>query len=190
MRALRAVASVSLVIAAVGVLITPAFLSADYSVLSNSISESGAQGVDGAWLGRLTLLASGIGVLAATASRRGQWNRVALGAMSLFGAMWCLTAAFSTRSWIVDAAYDERESSIHSLLATLMAVVIIGALAVAFSRRTADRTSRALAIVLALAATFLPLAGVIWPQYAGLFQRAMFLYTYVWFFRETHVASR
>ncbi len=184
MKQIRAFAISILILAAFGVVFTPLAMDSGYSWLRNSISETGGQDVTNAWLGRSTLFLSGTGVLLVTVLKGRIWNRTATIAMALFGLMWCLTAFFSTKSWVQSAPFDEAESLTHSILASAMAIVILGALTLGFRRGNVARQDRTFAFLLAFAATFLPLASLLVPDLAGLFQRLMFLYTYFWFIRE------
>lgn len=188
MKQIRTFAIATLLLATIGVLFTPFAMDNHYSWLQNSISETGGQNVTHAWLGRLTLFLSGTGVLLVTALKVRTWNRTATIAMVLFGIMWCLTAFFSTKSWVQDVPFDEAESMTHSILASAMAIVVLGALSLAIRRSNTARRDRALALLLAFAATFLPLASLLVPDLAGLFQRLMFLCTYFWFIREARMA--
>lgn len=188
MKQIRTFAIAIFLLATIGVLFTPLAMDSGYSWLQNSISETGGQGVTNAWLGRWTLLLSGTGVLLVTALRRRTWNHTATVAMVLFGIMWILTGFFSTKSWVQDVPFDETESLTHSFLASAMAIVVLGALSLAFRTSNTARRDRALALLLAFAATFLPLASLLVPDLAGLFQRIMFLYTYFWFIREVRMA--
>lgn len=188
MKQIRTFAFAAFILAIMGVLFTPFAMDNGYSWLQNSISETGGQNVTNAWLGRLTLLLSGTGVLLVAALRRRSWNRTTTLAIVLFGIMWSLTAFFSTKSWVKHVPFDEAESMTHSVLASAMAIVVLGALSHGFRRSQVSRTDRALALLLAFAATFLPLASLNIPDLAGLFQRLMFLYTYIWFIREARMA--
>ena len=188
MKQMRTIAIAVFVLAALGVVFTPFAMDPGYSWLQNSISETGGQGVTNAWLGRSTLLLSGAGVLIAVVLKRRVWNRTAITSMLLFGLMWCLTAFFSTKSWVQDVPFDNGQSMTHSVLASTMAIVVLGALAVGLRRSKVTTMDRTLAFLLAMTATFLPLASLFVPNLAGLFQRVMFLYTYFWFIREARMA--
>ncbi len=188
MKQIRSFAIAAIMLAALGVLLTPSAMDAGYSWLQNSISETGGQGVANAWLGRSTLFLSGTGVLLVTALKWRVWSTTAKFSMALFGTMWCLSAFFSTKSWVSAAPFDVAESIIHSALASAMAIVVLGALALGLRKTNVTKTDGALAFLLASAATFLPLASLLYPDLAGLFQRLMFLYTYFWFIREARMA--
>ena len=188
MKQIRIFGIAALILAALGVIFTPLAMDSGYSWLRNSISETGGQNVPNAWLGRSTLFLSGIGVLLVTLLKKRFWNRTATFAMILFGVMWCLTSFFSAKSWMQGVPFNEAESITHSVLASAMAIVVLGALAVSFRRSNVSKMDRTLAFLLACAATFLPLASLLIPDLAGLFQRIMFLYTYFWFIREARMA--
>ena len=188
MKALKVSSIVTFVIAALGILLAPVFLHDEYSILSNSISESAAQNVPTAWIARTALFASGLGVLGVVALKRRSWSRTASISFSVFGTLWIVSSAFSTKSWVTGSSFNELESAIHSVAASAMAIVVLGALVIAFTRQPVRRIERVLAFGLASAATFLPLASLLVPEFGGLFQRLMFFYTYLWFARQANLA--
>lgn len=64
-----------------------------------------------------------------------------------------------------------------------MAIIVVGAVAIMF-RRASSTADRWWALGLVVVASVLPLADLLWPEWAGVFQRGMFLLTYSWLFRE------
>ena len=184
MRTLRLTALISFCLAILSILAAPIFLSDSYNPITNSISESAGQNVPFGWIGRTALLASGIGVLTVVALKRRGWSRTTIFSFTAFGVLWITTALFSTKSWVPNAEFNELESNLHSFAASAMAIVVLGALAEALSRKALSKPDRTLAFGLAAAATFLPLASLLWPTYGGLFQRVMFFFTYFWFARQ------
>jgi len=183
------VASISaFVIAALCVLIAPVFLHDGYSALSNSISESAAQNVPAAWIGRAALFASGLGVLGTVILKLSTWSRITNISFITFATLWIVSSIFSTKSWVAGTPFNAVENAIHSYAASTMAIVVLGALVLAFTKKSVSRTERVLALALAAAATFLPLASFLAPEFGGLFQRLMFFYTYFWFIRQAKLA--
>lgn len=178
---MRFVAVVLLVASAVGVFLAPLVLDASYSPVANSISESAAQQTDGAWLARFALAFAGLGVLTTVQVKARRWPTVTALAYGLFGVFWIFTAVFSMRSWIAGAPFEPVEDALHSFFASAMAVVVVGALARAATSWKARARVAVPALVLASASTLLPLGGLLWPEVAGVFQRAMFLVAYVYF---------
>jgi len=161
--------------------IAPALLDGSYSPLANSISEAAAQQTTGAWAARLALLLSGLGVVLACIVRASHWGVVPTAAYALFGLFWMLTAVFSTRSWLDATAFDEFENTLHSVFATAMAVIIVGALVLLATNRTMSVRWRWATWGLVVAATLLPLFGVLVPEFLGVSQRLMFAAAYAWF---------
>lgn len=178
---MRFVAVTLIVASAVGVVLAPQVLDASYSPVANSISESAAQLTGGAWLARFALAFAGLGVLTTVQVKARRWPATTTIAYGLFGAFWILTAVFSMRSWIAGAPFEPVEDALHSFFASAMAVVVVGALARAATSWKGRSRVAVLALVWASASTLLPLAGLLWPDVAGLFQRAMFLVAYVYF---------
>lgn len=185
LKALRPFAWSAFGLATLAIAISPMFLGDGYSPLSNSISESAAQGVANSWIGRTSLLMSGLGVLAVATIKRQTWSRLVAIPVWVFGSSWILTSVFSTKSWMADAAFNSLESNLHSVFASLMAIIVLPALVLALAKRDTSAINRVWHFALACAATFLPLAGLIWQDFAGVFQRVMFLFTYAWFIRES-----
>ncbi len=171
--------------ATVAIIVAPLVLGGGYDWITRSVSESAAQQTEGAWLGRLSLVLSGLSTLAVCVVRARVWGAAATTAFALFGFMWALTAVYSARSWVNGVPYDRLEDAVHSILATGMAIICLGALVLVVWGRYASRAWRLATVGLLAAATLLPLAAVLVPEFAGVFQRVMFLWTYFWFIRET-----
>ncbi len=188
MKAIKVSAIVALAIAALGVLLAPVFLHDEYSILSNSISESAAQNVPTAWIARTALFASGLGVLGIVVLKSRSWSRTVSISFSVFGTLWIVSSVFSTKSWVAGSSFSELESAIHSGAASAMAIVVLGGLVLAFTKQPVRRVERVLAFGLATSATILPLASLLVPEFGGLFQRLMFFYTYLWFARQANLA--
>lgn len=182
-----------LLAALVAVAVAPLLLGPDYDPVRRSISESAAQQTAGAWLGRLGLFLSGLGVLGVTLLRASAWRAVPTVAIALFGTFWMLTAVFSTASWRPGTAIDSSESTVHSMLASAMAVIVVGTLVIGLRRSRDDYptpTWRTATLLFAVAATVLPLGAAVFPEIGGILQRLMFLIAYLWFLGELFVEVR
>lgn len=182
-RPIAAAVFVLLALATLGLVTSPLLLGDGYSIVTNSVSEAAAQQTPGSWAGRFTLLLSGLAVLLTALLRFRLWGWVATTALTAFGVMWMLTAVFSTRSWVAGTPFHETEDALHSAFASGMAIIVVGAVAIMF-RRASTTADRWWALGLLAVASVLPLAGVLWPEWTGVSQRAMFLLTYVWLGRE------
>ncbi|WP_369685115.1 DUF998 domain-containing protein [Haladaptatus sp. YSMS36] len=161
-----------------------------YSWVSHTTSEAAAQGVSAAWVARLGFLLFGLGVLWLTAERRVAWNRLPTVFHSGFGAFMVATAVFSTRSWDAAVAYNPVEDAFHSATATLLGFCFAFGVLTLVRRRQKDKLDVRWFDLFALSSTVvLPAMMTLLAQFAGVFQRIMFLVAYVWYLREDYLFS-
>jgi len=180
-----------LALSATCVFLAPWMMPDDYSWLSNVISESAAQGVEGAWVARLGFLLFGSAVLWLALSLRSSWARGAYWMHIAFGVFMISTAAFSHRPWQNDVPFDAFEDFLHSVTATAMGFAFsFGVLARTFQRKSDEALKRSLDVLAIIAAIFLPLLGGLEPAYAGLAQRSMFAIAYLWYGSEAPAARQ
>lgn len=166
-------------------LFAPTLMPESYSWLGNTTSESAAQGVPGAWLARLGFLLFGFGVLWIARSQGSRWGLGVYLLHAAFGILMIATAAFSTRSWEVGAAFDSVEESLHSFTATAMGFAFAFGVGLRMVQRLRRGGSGWLWDAIALsAATFIPLAMNFLPGVDGLLQRLMFGIAYLWYAGE------
>lgn len=170
--------------------LAPLLMPDDYSWVTNTISESAAQGIDGAWLARLGLLLFGLSALLITALRTVAWNRVTVWLHAAFGALMTAAATFSTRPWTPATPFDRTEDALHSIAATSMGFAFaLGVVAVlVFRPRAEDASRRLIATTAVVAATALPAAMGLLPAAQGILQRTMFAVAYLWFATEALLA--
>lgn len=171
--------------------LAPLLMPEDYSWVTNTTSESGAQGIGGAWAARVGFLLLGLAVLVVAYLRASAWPRVATYLHVSFGLLLAAVAAFSARSWRPGAPFDHTEDALHSMAATAMGFAFaLGVVAVlVFHPRCPDPARRAMAVVAIVASVALPGAMWLWPGAQGVFQRAMFLVAYVWYAAEALAGS-
>jgi hypothetical protein len=155
-----------------------------YSWVEYGVSESAAQGVDGAWLARAGMILFGLAVLWLVSLRKDTWGPLATVLHLLFGVSMLGVAAFAAKSWDVDAAFVESEDRLHSLFAGTAGFGFVAALVTLIVQRR-HRSIRAaipdwVALVVAAA---VPLFGAtdVW----GLLQRIMFTTAAAWYARES-----
>jgi hypothetical protein len=167
---------------AVALGLAPALMPDDYSWVANTTSESAAQGLDGAWLGRLGLWLFGLSVLLAASVLASSWGAVATSLHTAFAVLLTASAVFSTRSWRAGAAFDRTEDVLHSVAATAMGFAFaLGVVAALIGLGGQRPWRRAAGIVAVAASVVLPLGMVLWPDAAGVLQRAMFAVAYLWY---------
>ncbi len=171
---------------AISLLIAPLLMPESYLWTAHSTSDAAAQGVEGAWLARLGFLAFGLGVVWLTSSLGALWGRGARFLHICFGVLMTSAAAFSSRSWVADAAFDRFEDFLHSACATGMGIAFaFGVLLVLLQRDKHDIRGLSFDWVAIAAAVSLPLGMILWTEMEGLFQRVMFAIAYLWYGSET-----
>ena len=153
--------------------------------LAHGTSESAAQGVSGAWLARFGFVCFGLAVVWLTGAGREAWARGAVVLHAAFGVLMVSTAAFSVRPWDANWPFDPVEDFLHSVTATAMGFAFaFGVLLLLLKRGCRQSLARAIDIMAILAATFLPLAMLVWREWYGLLQRLMFAVAYLWYAHE------
>jgi hypothetical protein len=155
-----------------------------YSIIEQSISESAAQGVQGAWLARAGLLLFGLGVLAlasAAGDRWGVWGRLA---HRVFAVAIVSSAVFAHMPW-ENLPYDRFEDLLHSIASFVVGLgFVVGVVVVGIDRRRPARWVRSFDGVAIVASVVIPMVMFTAGGYAGLVQRMMFLIAYVWYGME------
>ena len=156
-----------------------------YSWRAHSISESAAQGLQNAWIARLSFICFGSAVLVLSLAMRQAWARATYWMHLVFAAAMLGTAAFSHKPWIAGVAFDEFEDFLHSVTATGMGFAFCFGVFVRFSQRNRrELLNRALDILALGAATAMPIVSALYSSSGGLVQRAMFVVAYVWYGTE------
>lgn len=172
-----------LLLSAAALGVAPVLMPDGYSWVSNTTSESAAQGVPGAWLARAGFVLFGLAVLLLVRLAAPRWGAVAAAFHTVFGTCMIAAAAFSTRPWMAGAEFDRVDDLVHSVAATAMGFAFAGGVVAVLAGRGARRDGRgrrldAMALAAAVAA---PLAMVAWPGIGGVLQRAMFAVAYAWY---------
>ncbi|MFK7804885.1 MAG: DUF998 domain-containing protein [Anaerolineae bacterium] len=166
-------------------LIAPFFMPVDYSWVSQTTSESAAQGVPNAWIARLGFITFGFSVISLAIHKRSAWAISAVWLHIIFGVLMTATAAFSHHHWDPSMPLDPIEDALHSITATVMGFAFsFGILALLLQKLWQKETDYIFDIVAISVATFIPLGMLFWPNYAGIAQRFMFLVAYAWYGRE------
>ena len=180
-----ALGAVALAASAIALALAPTVLAPSYSWVENTTSESGGQGVDGAWLARLGFVLFGLAVLWVAHLRQERWQQPATALHVLFGVCMMGVAAFSLRSWEPNSIYDPTEDMLHSVAATVMGFAFaFGVFAVGVRRRSGGQRVRVLDVVAVAASVVLPIWMGIDGSIDGVLQRLMFAIAYLWYGRE------
>ncbi len=180
-----------LVVSATFVGVAPALMPAGYSWRKHGISESAAQGVDGAWMGRMAFLLFGLAVIWLAKRRAVEWQLAGRTLHLVFGLCMLAVAAFSTKPWLHDAAYVRSEDILHSVFASTMGFAFIaGTVSASFVRTLRPRRSAAIDLLTALSTMGLSIGMGVFPGVQGLLQRLMFGVAYSWYCREALASVR
>ena len=176
---------VTFVASIAALLVAPALMPESYSLLLHGTSESGAQGVEGAWMARLGFLLFGLAALWLAGVARPRWGRWASLAHGWFGVWMIAVAAFSTRSWVAGASFDPTEDLLHTIGASAMGIGFMAgvALAALHRSRTGGRVQW-LDRIAFLTALLMPPLMAVTPEYYGILQRVMFGVAYTWYISE------
>ena len=166
-------------------LVAPTVMPESYSMLLHGTSETGAQGIEGAWVARLGFLLFGLGALWVANVARSRWGRWSSLAHGWFGVWMLAVAAFSTRPWIAGAPFDSTEDLLHTIAASAMGIGYMIGVALAASHRArsggrADWLDR----IAFLTALLIPPLLLVVPEYYGILQRMMFGMAYTWYVTE------
>lgn len=170
-------------------LIAPVLMPESYDWIVHTTSESGAQGIEGAWLARSGFVLYGIAVLLLVAIKK-DWNPSARFIHTIFGFSMIGNAVFSSRPWLAELPYDVLEDTLHSWMSGLVGTAFtVGVLGVFLQRRKTDWFSRSvdsIAILTSIIITLIMFGDG--EGFAGLVQRIMFSVSYLWYAKE--VATR
>lgn len=180
-----AVAAVSaLMVGALGAFaVAPALLPDSYSWVEHGISESAAQGVDGAWLARFGFIMYGLAVVWLVGLRHSTWGPLATALYALFGGSMFGVAAFAAKPWSPDASFVESEDLLHSIFAGAVGFAfVVGTMTLIVARRHRSIRAAIPDWVAFLVAAIVPLTAS--TNAWGVLQRTMFLVSILWFVRE------
>lgn len=164
--------------------VAPLALPESYSTVKLSISEAGAQGLDGAWVARTGFIIFGLAVIWLVELRPEHWTLAATACHLAFGVSMFAVAAFSHKPWDEGAAFVKSEESLHSIFSSIVGFgFIVGVVCVMIGRRA--RSWRAVAPDLAALAialmVLLAMSSGVW----GVLQRVMFVTAACWYGRES-----
>lgn len=165
-------------------LLAPTQMPDSYNWWQHTTSESGAQGIAGAWLARLGFLLFGLAVLGQTAVLHTIWPRPVQLLLGAFGVFMTAVAAFSTRPWLPTLPYDPVENWLHSFAASGMGFAFAFGVGWRWWHRPWQAKRRLVDLVVMGTAVFIPLAMSFLPNWDGLLQRLMFATAYAWYTLE------
>ena len=155
------------------------FYSADtYSIVRNTTSQLGAQSTKNAWIMNATFILVGISCIIEAWLHLGNfWFQKIL--LNIFGLGLICTAIFHHAPVTEGVIFSAREDDLHSVVSSIVGITfIIYAISSAFIEKTTR--NRTIDILVGLAASLFSFLMLTLPDYAGIWQRTMFIISFVW----------
>jgi hypothetical membrane protein len=155
------------------------FFSVDtYSIIKNTTSHLGAQNAVNAWIMNVTFMLVGIScVLEAWLHLRKYWFHKII--LSIFGLALIFTGVFRHAPIIEGVIFNPMEDKLHSIFATIVGFSFtIYAVSSAFIEKATKH--RVIDIIVGFIATTLSMLMLFLPDYSGIWQRSMFMISFVW----------
>ncbi len=175
-------ARAGLLLSVVLMALAPLAVADTYSVLFNTLSESGGQGVQGAWVFRSAVVVTAVSVLLLISASQPVWDIWARRWIGIYTLALVMLVAFPESSWEL-GANDETVAFAHTTAGVVGAVAfVIAALIVSVSR--VRRRDLILDWLVIAALALIPQIMLLSP-YPGLWQRAMVGLGYVWLIVES-----
>jgi len=169
--------------------IAPRFVPETYSIVENTLSESGAQGTQGAWVFRAGVLLAACSVSLMAVSTRQGWSPAARRWMRFYGLALVMLMVFPEAP-PDGGAYDETTATLHTAFAASGgASFILGVIAVSLSRARHDFWFRSLDWVVVAAVVVIPQVMLV-TGVDGLLQRIMVGLGYIWLLSEAGRAAK
>ncbi|MDP3965028.1 MAG: DUF998 domain-containing protein [bacterium] len=158
--------------------ILPYYSAEEYSILKNTTSQLGAQHAPNAWIMNITFCLLGIAcMLEAWIYLKTFWVHKIL--LTIFGTGLILTAVFRHEPIIEGIPYNDFESALHSLFATIVGFSFtLFAISAAFIEKR--NSKKLLAVLVGLIATGLSVLMITVTDYTGIWQRLIFIISFAW----------
>lgn len=155
------------------------FYSADtYSIIKNTTSHLGAQSTPNAWIMNAAFVLVGISCVLEAWLHLGRfWFHKIL--LSIFGLSLALTGIFHHAPIIEGVIFNSFEDKLHSIFATIVGFSFaIYAMSSAFIEKAVRY--RIIDIAVGFTATILSVLMSYLPNYSGIWQRAIFIISFLW----------
>ena len=171
-------------------LLAPLLMPESYDWVKHTTSESGAQGIEGAWLARLGFVFYGVAVLLLVL-RKQDWTITTRIIHFVFALGMAGNALFSSKPWLDELPFSEMEDILHSLMSGLVGTAFtLGVILLLLQRSAADwysKTFDSFAIIISISVTLIMFNGG--EDIAGIVQRIMFAVSYLWYAKEMMIVK-
>ena len=155
------------------------FYSADtYSIIKNTTSHLGAQSTPNAWIMNVTFVLVGISCVSEAWLHLGRfWFQKVL--LTIFGLSLALTGIFHHATIIEGVIFNSLEDRLHSVFASSVGFLfVIFAISSAFIEKAVRH--RIINVAVGLVVTALSILMLYLPDYSGIWQRAIFIISFLW----------
>ncbi len=169
------------------IFILPFYSIENYHIIRNTTSQLGAQNTPNAWIMNMTFVMLGIlSIVSGWAILKGfYFHRTVL---LIFGISLMLTAVFRHAPISADLLYNVKHDQLHSFFASLTGFSFtLFAISTAFINE--NKWHRVLAILVGILATVLSILMFNILEWAGLFQRFIFMISFGWMIYLFHRLS-
>lgn len=158
--------------------VLPFFSVESYSIIKNTTSHLGAQNAPNAWIMNVTFILLGVCCLLEAWLHLGNfWLHKIL--LSVFGLGLMFTGIFQHAPILADVIFDATQDKLHSIFATIVGFSFtFFAFSSAFIEKTLKH--RILDIAVAFVVTALSLLTFYLPEYSGIWQRVLFIFSFTW----------
>ena len=172
----------------IGVMFVLPFYSVEsYSIVSNTTSHLGAQHAPNAWMMNVVFIILGVATILRSFVFRGK-QVISQYLLVLFGVSLIMTAVFRHRPIINDVEFNVLHDQLHSLFASIVGFSFV-LFSFSFLLSQVKKSIKIIAVSLGVAATFLSLMMLFFPQYMGIFQRIMFIGSFYWIMKVSNMMS-
>jgi len=150
----------------------------EYFIIKNTTSHLGAQQAPNAWIMNLTFIIVGMSCVIDgwSSLKKFYFHKVLI---SIFGIGIVFTGIFRHAPIVEGIMYNSIEDQIHSIFATIVGFsFVLYAISSAFIEKTFFH--RAIDIVVSFVGTFLSIMMFYYPDFSGIWQRAIFIVSFMW----------
>jgi len=160
------------------IFILPFYSAKGYSIIKYTTSQLGAQNSPNAWIMNTVFILLGIScILESWFHLKGYWVHKTL--LTIFGSGLILVAFFQHAPIVDGTPYSHLEDTMHSIFSTVVGTSFtVFAFSAAYIEKTNRR--RALALGVGLVAIVLSMLMFSVVDFAGLWQRIMFIISFIW----------
>ena len=166
----------------------PLFVGDSYSIVEHTLSESGGQGVDGAWVLRTGVLLTAVGVSVMSTRAELLWGQRGTFWLQMYALGLVFLAVFPESAWY-GGDYNEIVAGLHTVSGAFDAVSFILAVAAISASRTVAARNKVFDWIVIAAVGLTPQVMLV-VDFDGLLQRLMVSLGYIWLIAQSIRVAR